>query len=488
MPADTILVIDAGTSAMRALAVRADGQVTPIAAEPWPMFVPNDATPFGREFEVTAVRRALDALLAAASPLREAVAGIAFTGQREGIAFVDDRGDALFASPNIDARAAAEGIAIDGAHADEVYAVTGHLPSLMQAPAKLAWLRAHRPGVAARVKHVVPLADWLAMLVTGVPSMVRSLAAEHGLLDVSTGDAPIELLARSGVRQGIVPQILPDGSICGDVKAGDLAGLPVVLGGADTQCALVGMGAVEPGAGGVPAGWSAPVQLVTARPIVDSERRTWTGVHVVPDRWILESNAGETGRAWDWICSMMGCTAAEAAELAAAAPVGSGDVMTVLGPRVMRASAMNAGVGGVTVPLPLVMSAPERSHVLRSVLEATAYAIRANIEQLELVSGAPIASLAMGGGMSRSALFTQVIADVIDRAVEVAASPETSAVGAAVLAAVAVGLHPSLDAARAAMTDGRRIVEPNARASADYEDHYARWCAMSDGFERMAGA
>ena len=185
---------------------------------------------------------------------------------------------------------------------------------------------------------------------------------------------------------------------------------------------------------------------------------------------------------------MMGCTAAEAADLAATAPVGSGDTMAVLGPRVMRASAMNAGVGGITLPLPLVMSAPARSHVLRSVLDATAYAIRANIKQLELVSGAPIASLAMGGGMSRSTAFAQIVADVIDRSVEIAASPETSALGAAALGALAVGIHPTLAAAQAAMTGGKRAIEPNARASADYEDYYARWCAMSDGFEGMAGA
>jgi autoinducer 2 (AI-2) kinase len=488
VPADTILVIDAGTSALRAIAVRADGQVTSVGCESWPMFVPADAAPFGREFEVAAVRRALDWLLAAASPLHGTVAAIAFTGQREGIAFVDDRGDAVFASPNIDARAAAEGIAIDAAHADEVYGVTGHLPSLMQAPAKMAWLRTHRPYVAERIAHILPLSDWLAMLVTGVRGVSRSLAAENGLLDVTTGAMPIGLLTQLGVPAGLVPAIQPDGSICGEVSSGDLAGTPVVLAGADTQCGLVGMGVADTGAAGVPTGWSAPVQLVTARPIVDSKKRMWTGVHVVPDRWILESNAGETGRAWDWICSMMGCTAAEAADLAATAPVGSGDVMAVLGPRVMRASAMTAGVGGITLPLPLVMSAPDRSHVLRSVLEATAYAIRANVEQLELVSGAPIASLAIGGGMSRSAAFAQIVADVIDRPVEVAAAPETTALGAALLATVAFGLHPSLGAAREAMTSDRRIIKPNARASADYEDCYARWCAMSDGFERMASA
>ena len=110
MPADSVLVIDAGTSALRALAVRADGRVTPFAAEPWPMFVPDDAAPFGREFDVAGVRLAFERLIEAAAPYRDAVAVVAVTGQREGIAVLDARGEALFASPNIDARASEEGM------------------------------------------------------------------------------------------------------------------------------------------------------------------------------------------------------------------------------------------------------------------------------------------------------------------------------------------------------------------------------------------
>jgi autoinducer 2 (AI-2) kinase len=394
----------------------------------------------------------------------------------------------VFASPNIDARASSEGMAVDAAHAADVYAVTGHLPSLMQVPAKLAWLRAHRPVVAGLIRGVLPLSDWLAMLLTGSPRISRSLAAENGMLDVTTGAITGGLLDRLGVTPALIAPVVPDGSIAGTVTVGDFAGLPVVLAGADTQCALAGMGATEPGAAGIAAGWSTPVQLVTARPILDRDRRTWTGVHVVPNRWILESNAGELGRAFDWICTMMGITATESDALAAAAPVGSGDAMAVLGPRVMRASAMNAGIGGITMPLPLVMAAPDRGHVLRSVLEATAYAVRANLEQVEQIGGSSAASIAIGGGMSRSSLFTHILADVLDRRVEIASAPETSALGAAALAAAAVGVHPSLAEALRATTGGRRTVDPNPRASADYDDHYGRWCAMTEQFEGMAGA
>jgi sugar (pentulose or hexulose) kinase len=486
--ADTVLVIDGGTSAMRVLAVRADGRVTPLAAEPWPMFVPDDATPFGREFDVIALRRVFERLTAAAASHRDALAVVAVTGQREGIAFLDARGEALFASPNIDARASAEGMAIDAKHGPDVYAVTGHLPSLMQAPAKLAWLRTHRPAITARVAHVLPLADWLAALLTGVPLISRSLAAEIGLLDVSRGVAPGDLLARLGFAADLVQPVLHDGSISGEVKEGLLAGLPVVLAGADTQCALVGMGAIEAGSAGLVAGWSAPLQLVTSGPVFDAAHRTWTSVHVVPGRWILESNAGEMGRAFDWICSMMNLDPVQATLLAAEAPAGSGDAMSVLGPRAMRASAMSAGVGGITLPLPLVMSAPERGHILRSVMEATAYAVRANVEQLEQVNGARIDALAIGGGMSRSAAFTQMVADIVDRPVQVAAAPETSAVGAAALAFVSTGLHATLTDVVAAMTAGGSTLSPDARSSAAYDDCYARWCAISEAFERMGGA
>jgi sugar (pentulose or hexulose) kinase len=484
--ADRVLVIDAGTSALRALIVGVDGAVSPVAAEPWRTVVPDDAAPFGREFVPAAVAAALARLLDAAAPHRDHIAGIAFTGQREGLAFVAEDGAAIFAAPNVDARASAEGIAIDTARAADVYATTGHLPSLMQAPAKLAWLRAHRPHDAARVRYVLPLADWLANLLTGAPAISRSLAAENGLLDVTTCAVAAPLLASLGFAPALVPPILDDGALAGAVASGPFAGVPVALCGADTQCALVGMGAIDAGAAGVPAGWSAPVQCVTAAPIFDAQRRTWTGTHVASNRWILESNAGETGRVWQWACALLRVAPEEASRLAAAAPPGAHDAMAVIGARSMRAGEMNAGMGALTFPLPLVMSAPERGDVLRSVLEATAYAIRANLEQIEEIARTRIGTLRLGGGMSRAAVFAQIVADVVDRPVEVAASAETSALGAAALASAALGLHASLDAAVATMTGGRRALTPDLAVSAAYEDYYARWCALSDEAARLA--
>lgn len=468
---------------MRGVIVRANGEATLIAERPWRVFIPEDAEPFGREFEPAEVSSSLHEIIAAAVPYRSDIEAIAVTGQREGVAFLDGHGEALFASPNVDARASAEGMAIDAARADEVYATTGHLPSLMQAPAKLEWLRTNRTAVAARICHALPLVDWLAVLLTGRYAISRSLAAENGLLDLSSDRA---ILSTVGERVLAAPDIVPDGTIVGEAGSSALAGLPVVLAGADTQCALAGMGVVAAGEAGMVAGWSAPLQLVTDAAVFDSERRTWTGLHVVPGRSILESNIGEAGRAWEWICSLMAIQPEQASPLAATAPRMSRDVMAVLGRRTMHAAQMTAGIGALTVPLPFVISNPSRADVLRSVLEAIAYASRANLEQLEEVSGSSIGRLHLGGGMSRDRFFAQILADVLDRPVVVAPSPETSALGAAALASVSCRLHASLQAAVDRTAVPAATVEPEIRASIDYEDAYSRWCALADGMERIA--
>jgi autoinducer 2 (AI-2) kinase len=483
--ADRVLVVDAGTSALRAVLVAPDGATQIVVSEPWRMFTPEDAAPFGREFDAAEVCAALGRLLDAASSRRDQIAGVAFTGQREGLVFVDETGKALLVSPNIDARASAEGMAIDAKHAEAVYRATGHLPSLMQVPAKFAWLRERRPRTAERVRHAVPLADWLASTLTGTAVASRSLAAENGMLDITGGAPPEEVWSMLGVPSSLVPPVVIDGSAGGECSVAPFAGTPVVLCGGDTQCALVGMGAVTVGSAGVSAGWSAPVQLVTASPVFDAEMRTWTATHVVPQRYVVESNAGETGRVWEWLLSMLALSAPDADALAAASPAGANDVMISLGAPRMNAAAMNAGVGGITFPLPIVMAAPDRADLVRAMLESIAFAVRANLEQAEQVAGVRVAELRLGGGMSRSPLFASILAAVIGRPVVVASTPETSALGAAALAAAAFGIHDAFDGAMDAMVRPSRTIEPDARASAEYEDVYQRWFVMSEQFVSM---
>jgi autoinducer 2 (AI-2) kinase len=477
--ADSILVIDAGTSALRSVLVSGAATRT-LGAEPWHTFIPGDGSPFARELDSAAAVLALEQLISRAESERGRIAGIALTGQREGVAFVDAGGTALCVSPNIDGRAAMEGMTIDGRHGSRVYAVTGHLPSLMQAPAKLAWLRANRPDVSARVHRVVPLADWLAGMLTGEQLMSRSLAAEIGLVDIRAMETAAAMLEELDLAPAMLPPAVSEGTLAGKVRSGTLAGIGVVLCGADTQCALVGMGILDEWQAGVAAGWSAPVQTVVATPLVDNEQRTWTGLHVVPSRWVLESNAGDCGRAFAWLCETLSLSVPEADALASSAPPASHDVLAVFGPPVMRAAAMSVTTGGLMMPMPLAMSAPTRPDLLRAVLEGAAYAIRANLEQLEAITGRAATRVALGGGMSASAPFRAILAQVLGRTIDVAASPETTALGAAAIASPAFGLHDTIGEAIEIVAGAMTTQEFDMRASAEYDDHYRRWRATAD--------
>ena len=72
-------------------------------------------------------------------------------------------------------------------------------------------------------------------------------------------------------------------------------GIPVVTGGGDAQCGLLGADAVDSGEMGVVAGSTMPMQGVLDRGLIDDEARLWTSHHVVQGRWTLESNGGLSG-------------------------------------------------------------------------------------------------------------------------------------------------------------------------------------------------
>jgi len=336
---------------------------------------------------------------------------------------IDADGRALFTGPNVDARAFAEGLAIDGRMADRVYASTGKLPSLLLAPARLQWLRKHSETDFQRAAAVLAIGDWVAYRLTGELRSEQSLAGDCGLLNISTRERNTELLAELDVPEGLLAPLVASDEVLGGVTAGAAketgltAGTPVLIAGGDTQCALLGMGVTEPGEVGIAAGWSCPLQQVTAEPRLDPQCRTWTSLHVLPDRWVVESSTANAGQVWDWWCHTLvgdGASALdEAAALVEQASTLGGDVFALLGPAAMNAGAMGIHQGGVLMTTPLAVGAVGRAELLRAALENIAYALRANLEQAGEVTGLPASRIGIGGGLTRVPVFARVLADTL---------------------------------------------------------------------------
>ena len=481
MAADAVLVVDAGSSSLRCHLADFTGRVIASAARRWEYMDEPDAPELARAFNPRAclesVRDATRQL--AGRDIR--IRAVAITSQRQSLAFLDDERRVLYAGPNTDLRAVFEGAALDDQHGDLIYATTGHSPSFLTAPGKLAWFKERRPEDYARIAHVLPLADWLAFELTGELACEPSLASECGLLDVASRMTASDMFGALDIHCP-TPPLSGAFELRGRVSEqglGVLAGTPVVSAGADTQCGLIGMGVVEPGDLGIVAGWSATAQILASAPILASDAKTWTGCFQRPDVWTVEGNAGDVGNVHRWIAGLLFPESSDAYrrmdEEAAAVPVGADGVAGHLGPREMNAASLGMNVGGLLFPVPMTLGAPSRGQLARAALESFAYALRANLELVESVVGGSARRVAVGGGMSRSPVFVRILADALGREIDVSSEPEATVRGAALAALVATGHFASLYEATALAANDCVTLQPDSLNAAEYDELYQRW-------------
>ena len=490
-----VAAIDLGGSSVRAGLFDERGRLLALRSRPHRFIQGEDGAPFTRELDAEAAWRAATACIRGA--MRDAgvrsdeVEAVAAAGQRHGLALITDEGRTLYVGPTSEARAFFHGQVIEEDFGAEIYAATGHLPALLGAPAKLRWLAEALPDFD-QATRVLTLDGWLAHRLSGEAVMTPVGGVVLGLVDLRSLEWADDLLDRIGFPRGLLPRLATPASVIGEVspraaRETSLAvGTPVVAAGPDTQCGLLGMGAAAPGAAGILAGSTAPVQMVLDRPVLDAERRTWTGAHVLEDRWVIESGATDAGGAVAWLADLVlggGPGAARAFDrVASKAPAGSGGALAFLGPRQADASDLGPRWGGLLFATPLAASPMDRGRLFRAALENVAYAIRANVEQIERVAGRAPDSIAVSGGLTASRTFCRILTDVLGSPVRVTAA-ESSALGAAICAAAGVGWYASLPAAARRMAARGRTLKPDAGAALEYNEHYRRWLGMAHRLE-----
>ena len=494
-----VLAIDLGGSRVRCAIVDLSGRIAGQATAEWAPESPPDLAPMGKRYDPKLTWRLIarlcrGALLEAKVGARDVVA-VSATSQREGIALLDAEGREVYLGPNSDARAFFEGQAIDEAHSDEVYRVTGHGPSLLLAPAKLRWHQAQRPDVFERARTVMSLDAWVTYRLSGARAMERTSACECGLVDVRSRGWALPLLSTLGLPD-VLPALASSGDVIGKVTtdAARATGLardtPVVAAGPDTQCGLLGMGVTHSGQVGIVAGSTAPVQMVLDKPRLDRERRTWTGLHVLDRRWVLEANAGDAGGAYAWAVNMLLGTSdatrfALADRLMAKAPAGGNGVLAYLGPRKADMRDLGPRFGGWLFPTPFAAGAVERGSLIRAAIENLAYALKSNLSLVEEVSRGQVSTVAVGGGLVRSATFCKVLAAVLNREMRVPRQHEVTALGAAMAAAVGSGAYATLAEAAQVMAGRQRVVAPDELLALEYEEHFERWRAVGEALKGL---
>jgi xylulokinase len=356
--------------------------------------------------------------------------------------------------------------------------------------AKIAWVAEHRSREHRVARWFLLPGSFVAWRAAGELAVDPSNASSSMLLDVATRGWSVEACSAFGVELERLAPLWPAHQVLGPVSPWlrSAAGLDpstlVVLGCGDEMAATLGAGVVDPGVVCDVIGTAEPVCAVVSEPALDPDAVTELHPHASPGGWLLENPGWLSGGAYRWFRDELGSV-----ELTRSAATGA-DVYELLND---AAAGITPGAGGVLwIPALAGATAPEwnadaraawvgltaahrREHLIRAMLEGNAFALRDVVEAMRGAGLKPSRLVCVGGG-ARGQLLLEIRADVTGLPVTRPEDVETTARGAAMLAAVGAGLHPDVPSAALAMAGARREeVLPDPEREADYERAYGRY-------------
>jgi autoinducer 2 (AI-2) kinase len=483
-----LLAWDAGSGGARCLVVDTEGRQVSLSYREGRFVRPEDV-PTGLEFDAEEMWDTFGQLTREALRFipSEQVLALSTTSFRDGVVFLDEDGRVLYPGSNRDARAVAQGFEMAQRHGETIYGLTGRWPVGIDAAAHLLWMRRFRPDIDECLAKILMVNDWLVFCLCGVYSSEPTNASSSLLFDIARREWSLEMASLLELSPDIFPPVFSPGQVAGQLSQeaaeflGIRPGTPVVVGLADSQAACLACNAVDDGDTVAIAGTTMPIQMALTEPLLDERHRTWTGAHALSHLWSLECSAGLAGVAYQWLWEAFGGdeAAGESYGLlnAEAEEEPPGSAMAFMGPWIADHSRLELpSQVGFLAPFPMMLAPPlTRPKMARAILENIAFAIQGNLARLEEVSGKSVESLMLCGGLTKAGLFNRIVADVCEIPVQVPTIREASALGAAICAAVGVGVYPDLISAVQHMVAWEEIVEPDPAMRGKYRTLYKRW-------------
>jgi len=483
-----VLAVDLGTGGPKVAVVAESGRIVAHAAEAVPLHLLDGG---GAEQDPddwwSAIRSATHRALAEAGPVE--LVGVGCTAQWSGTVAVDASGAALMRAVlwmdsrgNTAIREVAGGsvnvLGYDPRKLLRWVQVTGGAPGLSgkDPVAHILFIRTAFPDVYARTAAFLEPVDYLNLRLTGRVSASFDSIAAHWVTDNRDIDAVAydpRLLEWTGLDRGRLPDLVPPGTLIGEVTddaAADLgipAGLPVVTGSGDVHSAVFGSGAVADFeahlyigtsswiSGHVPFKKTAPTSNVASIPAA------------LAGRYLIADEHETAGACLTFVRDNLGLAPDLAAmnAMVERVPAGSGRVLFTPWLNGERSPVDDHTVRGGFHNLSLTTT---RDQMVRSVFEGVALNSRWLLEAVEKFAGRRLGSLAFVGGGANSDAWSQIHADVLGREIRQVADPVlANARGAGLLTLLALGRITPGDVP--GMVEVRRTYEPDPAHADEYE-------------------
>ncbi len=452
-----IMALDAGTTSNRAILFNKKGEIASVAQKefrqiyPQPGWVEHDPDEIWASMMGVAVE-AMHKIGAAPSD----ITGIGITNQRETTIVWDKHtGIPVYNAIVWQCRRTSDfcDSLKEAGYTDLIREKSGLVIDAYFSGTKIKWILDNVPGAREKAEAGSLLfgtvETWLIWKFSGGEVHVTdySNASRTMLFNIHTLSWDEEILQLLGIPRSMLPEARPSSCIYGTTCGAYLGGkIPIAGAAGDQQCALFGQTCFRPGEVKNTYGTGSFMLMNTGETPVASEHGLLTTIAWGLDGkvyYALEGSIYVTGAAIQWLRDEMKLisTAGESEEMAGKVPDTNGcyvvPAFTGLGAPYWDQYARGTIVG--------ITRGVNRYHIIRATLESIADLTGDVLESMEADSGIRLQSLKVDGGASRNNLLMQIQADLLNIGVERPVSVETTALGAAYLAGLAVGYWNSTD-------------------------------------------
>lgn len=417
---------------------------------------------------------------------------ISLSGHMQGLVLLDEEGGLLYNSLIwMDQRSTKQMEELElKITEDRMYEITGHRLSPIYTLEKLMWIRDEQAEIYHKISKVLNTKDYITYKLTGALVTDFSDASGTNALDISNRcwsqeildsvDIPIKLFPEIHESIDIVGRLSSDAAEC----CGLVAGIPVVCGGGDGACATIGAGCIEEGDAYCLMGSSAQVAMTSDYPVIDPKKAIFNLAHVIPGKFIPCGAMTSSGIAYQWGLDLFakeekieaekkGISIHELVEESVGkSAVGANKLVFLPYLHGERSPRWNPKARGVFFGL---TSNHTTDDMLRAILEGVAFNLGMIFDVFKdhVVVGE---MNLIGGGVN--SIAQQILSDIFEVPVNtVLNSRSASAVGAAVIGGVGVGLYKDFNAVHKFIT-----INETYRPK---EDHISTYAPLKEIFDQV---
>lgn len=479
-----VMGIDLGTSSTKTIILDQEGMLVATACASYPMSTPRpgwvEQAPEDWWHAVCATIQ--ESIASLPAPLAASdIKGVAISGQMNGAVPTDQSGVPL--RPAIlwlDGRSQAE---CDQANEKAERPLRERALTILNPVntlAKILWIQGNEPDLYRASKWVLIPKDWVRFRLTGEMLSDVSDASVSGALDLYDRVWSGEILESVGVRDDLFPEVVESTAPAGLVTqsaagaTGLVAGTPVCAGGGDMACMAVGSGAIKPGIVGIGIG-TAGHAITYAEDLHDGAfNQLWPMCHSVPDAYFWLGCSYTGGGSLSWFSEQFGDDYESLTTMASEVSAGSDGLFFMPWLAGTGTPHPDARARGGWLGLTLQHG---KQHMVRSLMEGVAFDLRQALGCIHGI-GLPVTEIRLGEGGVRSKLWRQILVDVFGQEGRLMELGDASAIGAALIAGVGVGVFNDFGEACNRTVQLTDHVRHNPESAILYDACFQKYCDL----------